>query len=1057
MGAGAEDVTVTIVDGTKDSYDYYGTRSTATTPNTLTTKVTSGVAGLVFSAPVIDRATYWNTRCLLLKPSNVQTDESITITAPDGYDITGYTITVRAMNNTNTYKMTVGDDTKETIDNNADYTFSKTGLSTSTINMSFQQKSTTNNWLAVKAMTVQLVCRYVTYGVDKGTFYNSSGTSITSGWAQWWTSGLPAITFKSSAGHNINPTNGYFFPGNNNSGIGNGDYYITCNNPSYRITGYTLTATGQSNVTTDQTITPIAGGDATSWSANKEKTLIVSGLKSAGTSFNMAGSHVGLAVSSFKFYVEETNPITNLSDLSNSKSYYVTGLRGTLQYSATDATAMTSSTNSADVTAMKHRIAFLKSANNNLYAYSVNTGKFLATGNTLSDTPAPIYISETGNANYPWFLSLSSDKSSDNILINGSGEVQFSTYNTLDDGDRWAIVEAADFDATDALSAITEYESETVYVTYNMIFNEEIIGTREVVHNAGDAAASPWTTPAFSSLSLDVSEITAETKTVNVTLTWSGPFNFSSSYNDASWYYWKLHDKWVIYGETAPYSLLSEEASAKATAEKALWAFVGDPFNGVKIINKAAGEGNYLYPYANNPSMSSTEHSWVIGNNSNRTDGVAFSYDGSSFWINDNAGSGKLAYWDNSSAANDYGSLCELDPVVYYDLALAYIEKYSTDNAIGDDEYFGVRTADKNAYKTSIITEYSANQSALTSSVYENTIKSGCTNLIKYPETGYYRIKTPGRDNRYMGLESDVPKSYTTNTGANTIVKLIKDGDDYKFLLQGMYLNAPVRNNNMSIGDAGASFTAEVYDIGQAGFKSSECYIHAGNAGKNWCLIGWDNPSSSEASRWIVEDATSVTVSLNSGGDGNTYATLYLPFGATIDGESDVNAYILGISGEYAVANNIGQNIPANTGVMLKGTATSVNLAINDAATATTTGNVLTGTCVQATATNTSEYKDLVLGMGATSGTLGFYLAPSGTLAANKAYIHYKVPAGGEARVAGFPLLWDDELTGIGDAKHLNDQSEMINGKQMFDLQGRRVENPQRGLYIVGGRKIVIK
>ena len=29
--------------------------------------------------------------------------------------------------------------------------------------------------------------------------------------------------------------------------------------------------------------------------------------------------------------------------------------------------------------------------------------------------------------------------------------------------------------------------------------------------------------------------------------------------------------------------------------------------------------------------------------------------------------------------------------------------------------------------------------------------------------------------------------------------------------------------------------------------------------------------------------------------------------------------------------------------------------------------------------------------------------------------------------------------------------------KQLFDLQGRRVKNPQRGLYIVNGKKVVIK
>ncbi len=49
------------------------------------------------------------------------------------------------------------------------------------------------------------------------------------------------------------------------------------------------------------------------------------------------------------------------------------------------------------------------------------------------------------------------------------------------------------------------------------------------------------------------------------------------------------------------------------------------------------------------------------------------------------------------------------------------------------------------------------------------------------------------------------------------------------------------------------------------------------------------------------------------------------------------------------------------------------------------------------------------------------------------------------------------DATGIGDAARLNDKYKMINEKQMYDLQGRPVENPGRGVYIVNGKKTVIK
>ena len=59
------------------------------------------------------------------------------------------------------------------------------------------------------------------------------------------------------------------------------------------------------------------------------------------------------------------------------------------------------------------------------------------------------------------------------------------------------------------------------------------------------------------------------------------------------------------------------------------------------------------------------------------------------------------------------------------------------------------------------------------------------------------------------------------------------------------------------------------------------------------------------------------------------------------------------------------------------------------------------------------------------------------------------VPAG--ARL----VFFDDETTGI--SAELNDKAEMTNDNTFFDLQGRRVTQPTKGLYILNGRKVVIK
>jgi hypothetical protein len=85
---------------------------------------------------------------------------------------------------------------------------------------------------------------------------------------------------------------------------------------------------------------------------------------------------------------------------------------------------------------------------------------------------------------------------------------------------------------------------------------------------------------------------------------------------------------------------------------------------------------------------------------------------------------------------------------------------------------------------------------------------------------------------------------------------------------------------------------------------------------------------------------------------------------------------------------------------------------------------------------------------------LGFYKNSNAfTVGANTAYLPANFAGSSEAR---FFSLFDDDATGISDATRLNDNEKMTNDN-CFDLQGRRVAQPQKGLYIVNGKKVVIK
>ena len=74
----------------------------------------------------------------------------------------------------------------------------------------------------------------------------------------------------------------------------------------------------------------------------------------------------------------------------------------------------------------------------------------------------------------------------------------------------------------------------------------------------------------------------------------------------------------------------------------------------------------------------------------------------------------------------------------------------------------------------------------------------------------------------------------------------------------------------------------------------------------------------------------------------------------------------------------------------------------------------------------------------------GFYLANGNKVAKNRAYLHTDVAA---ARID----LNFDNVTGINEVK----SEKTVEG--IFDLQGRKVITPSKGLYIVNGKKVVIK
>ena len=184
-------------------------------------------------------------------------------------------------------------------------------------------------------------------------------------------------------------------------------------------------------------------------------------------------------------------------------------------------------------------------------------------------------------------------------------------------------------------------------------------------------------------------------------------------------------------------------------------------------------------------------------------------------------------------------------------------------------------------------------------------------------------------------------------------------------------------------------------------------------------------------------------VTANEGASGEYWATYYNA-NATQGFTADANTKVFqaALTGSQLTMTEVAnREIPAGKAVILKSSSSSITLTAATTS-ATLEGNQLVGTAT-AIANPGNAY---VLNKGANG--VGFYkLSSTGTIGANKAYLTYS----GSLAPEFFSL--DGGTTGI-DATLVN--SEKVNSV-VYDLQGRRVSQPAKGLYIVNGKKVIIK
>lgn len=187
--------------------------------------------------------------------------------------------------------------------------------------------------------------------------------------------------------------------------------------------------------------------------------------------------------------------------------------------------------------------------------------------------------------------------------------------------------------------------------------------------------------------------------------------------------------------------------------------------------------------------------------------------------------------------------------------------------------------------------------------------------------------------------------------------------------------------------------------------------------------------------------------------DANDYTTLCLPFNVKLPQGSTVKAYYASAAaGDVLKLTEItGGIIPANQGVILQNTnkseAANINLTITPEETTTLTGNQLRG--VTAKREGYTPKQNYVLAIG--NKGIGFYKANFTAIPANKAYLPSENITNAQGVMMAFSF--GNEVTGID-----NVNTAAPAAKKYYDLQGRRVLYPAKGIFVTeDGQKVLFK
>lgn len=548
-----------------------------------------------------------------------------------------------------------------------------------------------------------------------------------------------------------------------------------------------------------------------------------------------------------------------------------------------EGTAMVSFGNTAIADEAQKNFAFVQ-YEGKVYLYSVWAQKFVQKDMSLSDA-LPIDDIKVENVDGGKFYFKYDD--SHNMNIGGSKQLAPDGWSTKDGGNQYTLTEVADFDPTAALAILDN----SCTITYNFTYNGNVVATQVTKINKGANY------PAFTSLPWGAAATVptgnpAADETVEVVCTVDTsvlPFVPSATYDDANmkWYYVKNNNTYYLSHEAGQDHIALNDAAKtidENNKDAFTWAFVGNPFQGYQIVNRATGnthvlssstsvEGNdaNVFPVMTELATlaSGNNEYWIPTSSSNIANGFYLAQKGFASNRLNNRGN-KLAYWTGGADGGSTFTVIErpMGPVAELEALIAEAEALlnaNTGSKIG--EY---TAATSTALSTAIATAKAIEEANVTAADVE-ALQAAIDGLaIILPTAGnYYQFHSSlaafAETKAVHGTDGNPGWKTLNNDDKNFYWKAVDTGNGIALqnAANGKYLcGNEGRSGAWSLSETPSEIDVKIFSKAENekgyeyGIILNNWQMHANNHGGGTSasgnLVSWNTDNANSASSWYI-------------------------------------------------------------------------------------------------------------------------------------------------------------------------------------------------------------